>query len=344
MPQPQSPLRVAIAGCHRMLLHTPGSHNFATAFAAVPDTQIVAVFDHGAEDRARFADCWRDTWGQIPTYGDYQAMLNENQPDLLCIATRQTMHTDQIEQAVQAGVRGILCDKPLATSLAETDRIINACVNTPLVFGLDRRWTANYQYLREEIANGLIGPATSITAYNLPNTVNHGCHWNDTVLALVGDPEPVWVSGLLAEVDPANERSLIDPPSRTLICLDNGVVAYITPDGPPGMGFEIVGEKGRLSVGNDATDAHLWLQDSGQSRPLPVPPPGENWPAGTAMVQDLVQAVRNGRRSLCDIDQARRATEISFAIHNSSAQNGAKILLPAAERSLVVESFVWGNE
>ena len=62
------------------------------------------------------------------------------------------------------------------------------------------------------------------------------------------------------------------------------------------------------------------------------------------MVRDLVQAVENGTRSDCDLPEARRATEIGFAIHSSSAQNGAKISLPAADRSLRVESFPWGNE
>lgn len=337
-------LRVAIAGCHRMLLPAPGSHNFAAAFQTVPETQVVAVFDHGSEARTAFADCWRPVWGEIPTYGEYQTMLAEQQPDVLCIATRQTMHADQIEQAVQKGVRGILCDKPLSTSLAAMDRIIKACANIPLIFALDRRWTVNYHYLREEIANGLVGSVTSITAYNLPNTVNHGCHWNDMVLALVGDPEPLWVSALLTEVDIGDERGCMDPPSRAQVGLDNGVVAYITPDGPTGMGFEVIGEKGRLSIVNDATEAYLWLQDSGQTQSLPLPLPGDQWPAGTAMVQDLVQAVCHGTRSQCDIDQARRATEISFAIHNSAALNGARVILPAIDRSLVVESFPWGNE
>ena len=97
MEQGGDKLRVAVAGCHRMTHRTPGSHNFATAFHVVPETDVVAVFDLGAETRTEFVDCWREVWGDIPTYHDYQQMLGEIQPDLLCIATRQTMHADQIE-------------------------------------------------------------------------------------------------------------------------------------------------------------------------------------------------------------------------------------------------------
>ena len=136
MEQSQDKLRVAVAGCHRMTHRTPGSHNFAAAFHAVPETDVAAVFDLGADTRTEFADCWREVWGDVPTYHDYGQMLGEIQPDLLCLATRQTMHADQIELAVQAGVRGILCDKPLVTSLAELDRIVAACQEVPLLLAI----------------------------------------------------------------------------------------------------------------------------------------------------------------------------------------------------------------
>ena len=134
-------VRVAIAGCHRMVGPAPGSHNFAAAFSAVPQVQVVGVFDRGAETRAQFAACWSTVWGAIPAFDDYAQMLERAAPDLVCIATRQTQHAEQIEGAVRAGVRGILCDKPLATSLEEADRIGAACREVALLFALDRRWT-----------------------------------------------------------------------------------------------------------------------------------------------------------------------------------------------------------
>ena len=341
----QTPLRVAVSGCHRMLLRDLTNHNFAAAFHAVPETEIVAVFDYGKETREEFATFWQDVWnGQ--TYDDYDRMLKEVQPDLLCVATRQTMHADQIEVAIKAGVRGILCDKPLATTLSEMDRIVAACKNVPLVFGLDRRWTNTYLHIRETIASGIVGPVTSLVAYGLPNTINHGCHWYDAMLALLNDPEPVWVSGFLEDVsdEPPNSRRRMDPSCCAQIGMDNGVVAYITPTGPKKPGFEIVGETGRLTLLADATEAYLWQESSTSFRTLDLPEPEENWPPGPAMAQDLVQAVQQGNRTACDIDQARKATEIGFAIHVSSTQNGAKTHLPAVDRSLQVESYPWGNE
>ncbi len=352
MQQNQNKLRVAIAGCHRMLTRTPGSHNFAAAFHAVPETEVVAVFDRGVDARTEFVDCWRDVWGDIPTYHNYPRMLEEIKPDLMCTATRQTMHAEQIELAVQTGVRGILCDKPLVTSLAEMDRIITACRNVPLLLALDRRWMVRYQSLRELIAEDTIGEVTSIVAYALPNLINHGCHSYDAILGLAGDVEPVWVSGLVDDVSgsPPDSRRGMDPPGRAQIGLANGVVLYVTPDGhheSSGLSIEVAGERGRLFLLDDANESYIWLENTpfgSALRPLEAPGETEVWPAGKAMVNDLVQAVQTGGRTSCDVEHARRATEIGFAIHGSSVQGGAKVDLPLAERSFRIESFPWGNE
>ena len=348
----QDKLRVAVAGCHRMTLRTPGSHNFAAAFHAVPETDVVAVFDLGAETRTEFVDCWQEVWGDIPTYHDYEQMLGEIQPDLLCLATRQTMHADQIELAVQAGVRGILCDKPLATSLAEMDRIVAACQEVPLLLSLDRRWMPRYCALRELVADGAIGEVTSATAYALPNLINHGCHSYDAILGLAGDAEPVWVSGLVDDVseEPADSRRRMDPSGHAQIGLANGAVLYVTPNGRhenAGMTFEVAGENGRLFLLDDANESYIWSADDSSGaglRPLDLPEETEPWPAGKGMVNDLVHAVQTGGRTACDIEHVRRATEIGFAIHGSSMKDGGRVNLPFAGRSFCIESFPWGNE
>ena len=338
-----SPYRVAIAGCHRMTHKKLIGHNFAAAIAIVPDTEIVAVFDRGEQTRADFVACW----GDLPAYEDYARLLQEVQPDILCIATRQTMHADQIEQAVAAGVRGILCDKPLATSLAEMDRIIAACQrhNVPLLFALDRRWMAPYYHLCEIVEAGTLGTITAIHAHGLPNLINHGCHWYDTALMLAGDPEPLWVSGLVADLsaDPPEARRRLDPPGHGQVGLSNGAILTIAPDGGGRPAFTVIGEKGRLFVFNDAQEAYLWHDNAALQR-LDLRPVGFDWPAGPAMVADLIGALETGTATSCDLEQARRSTEIGFAIHLSHAQQGRRIPLPAAERNLSIPSFPWGNE
>ena len=350
-----APLRVAMVGVHRSLARTPACHNWATAFDAVPETSIAAVFDLGAETRDEFLACWGS---EIPAYDDYERMLAEVQPDLVCIATRQAMHADQIEQAVAAGVRGILCDKPLATSLAEMDRIVAACRSkgVPLAFGLDRRWTPAYRYLRRVLAEGAIGAVTSVLGYCLPNLINHGCHWYDTMLALAGDPEPTWVSGFAEDVsgEPADSRASMDPTGHGQVGLSNGVLGYVSQHGAyTGPPFEVLGENGRLLILDDARTVYLLGVETGtqlgampqhQPQALDLPAPSGGWTAGPAAVQDLVQAVHTGGSTACDVDEARRSTEIGFALHASSVAAGARVEVPVEDRTMRVESYPWGNE
>ncbi len=147
--------RVAIAGCHRMLDRRLVGHNWAAGFDAVPQAEIVGVFDKDAATRQSFVDCW----GPLPAFDDFGRLLADTKPDVICIATRQTLHADQIEQAAAASVRGILCEKPLATSLREVERIIAACErqNIAFAFGLDRRWFPFYRALVQSLRDGLIG-------------------------------------------------------------------------------------------------------------------------------------------------------------------------------------------
>lgn len=331
-----------------MLDRTPANHNWAAAFAAVPSTQIVAVFDKSPNTRQAFVD----TWGARPAYDNYDRMLREERPDVVCVATRQTMHADQIEAAAQVGVRGILCDKPLATSLSEVRRIVAACETRqiPFAFGLDRRWYAYYRALIGMLRDGVIGEVRSIAAYGLVNLVNHGCHWYDRVLELAGDPEIEWVSGWVDPLsgEPTDSRRHLDPTGRVQLSLANGVEATLSPAGYVkgfDVGFDVVGSRGRVAVLSDGAQTGLWTVGDDGKTPVPgafpVVPYVPHWPL---IVEDLVGAIREGRPTACDVHHARRASEIGFAAHQSHRLGGARVSPRDVDPSLRIPSFPWGNE
>lgn len=342
------PLRVAIAGCHRMLDRTPANHNWAAAFAAVPETGMVAVFDKGAETRQAFINCW----GDLPTYDDYERMLQEVAPDIVCIATRQTMHADQIEAAAAAGAKGILCDKPLATSLGEVRRITAVAEQSGLrlAFGLDRRWVSYYDALGALVRDGAIGEVRSVVAYGLVNLINHGCHWYDRILAFAGDAETAWVSGQVDPLvgEPADSRRWLDPPGTCQIQFANGVQAFVTSAGyVKGFdpGFDVIGSRGRLTVVSDGIDTRLWSLGADEKTSIAREvPPVESVPHWPRVVQDLVSAIRHGHPTRCDIAHARRTTEIGFAVHQSDRLNGQRVAPAEVDPHLRIPSFPWGNE
>lgn len=340
----QSRYRVAIAGCHRMLSRDLVGHNWAAAFAAVPRAEVVAVYDKGDATRQAFTDCW----GPLPTFDDYATMLAAVRPDVLCLATRQTQHADQIEQAAKAGVSGILCEKPLATSMGEVDRLVSVCRqgDVAFAFGLDRRWFPYYRELVQELRAGIIGEVRTIIAFGLLNLINHGCHWFDRVLDLAGDPEVTWVAGSvesLAGVPPDANRRL-DPSGACQILFANGVEAFVSRAGS-GMAFDVVGSRGRLVIVNDGAATHLWTTGADGKTLLPrTLPPATPAPAGPAAVADLLTALDRGTPTLSDLDCARRATELGFAVHQSDREGGRRITPGEIDPDLRIPSFPWGNE
>lgn len=351
MPPHADALRVAIAGCHRMVSPAPGSHNWASGFAGVPETRVVAVYDKGAGTREEFRACWRDTWGDVADYDDYDAMLEKVRPDIVCVATRQTYHAEHIEAAVKAGVKGIVCDKPLCTTLDEADRILAALrqADVPLAFGLELRWSEQYQTLIQMLKNGAIGDVAAVLMSGVTELINHGCHWYDLALAMAGDVEPVWASGLVDDPGKFDDWRRGDPHGRGWVGLDNGVNLAIMSEGGR-RAFTVLGSQGRLEILNEAGEAYLWVADpaSGalleQPRLVDLPRSTEPWPRGPACIRDLVKAVRMGGKTMCDVPEARRATEIGFAIHASSALDGACVPIPVLDRTLRIDSRPWGNE
>ena len=325
--------RVAFAGVHRQLEDKLAVHSWAAAFKAEGQSEFVGVFDRGEETRRRFAE----QWGGVPTFDDFGEMLREARPDVVCVATRQTMHADQIEQACAVRVRAILCDKPLATSMAEVDRIVAAAraSRVRFAFGLDRRWVRYWQALTAAVRDGAIGEVRSIVCYGMTNLVNHGPHWYDRVLELAGDPEVEWVSGW---VDEENGRPQ-DRPGSAQVRFVNGVEAYLTSRNFVAgfdMSFDVVGSEGRLVVMSDGKETKVWGPRA-VDLPAAEPNQGEPWPR-------IVANLLSDDPVLCGVEHARRATEIGFAIHQSHREGGRRVRPDEIDRDLRIPSFEWGNE
>jgi predicted dehydrogenase len=340
--------RVAVAGCHRMLERRVANHNWAAAFAAVPACRVVAVFDRDAATRQAFLACW----GAPAAFGDYQQMLDQVRPDIVCIATRQTMHADQIEAAAAGGVRGILCEKPLATSMQETQRIIAACRRHGVSFsyGLDRRWFPYHRMLIDLIHSGAIGEVRAIVAFGLGSLLFQGCHWFDRVLEIAGDPEITWVSGQVhrSDRDPAGSSRRLDPPGSCQVQFANGVEAFVSPASPSrgfDLALDVVGSRGRLVVLGEGAATSLWSVGDDGRTPVACPIPAvEGTPPWPLVVEDLVHAMERQRPTGCDLDCARRATELTFAVHQSSREGGRRVTPADIDPTLRISSLPWGNE
>ncbi|MBN1641054.1 MAG: Gfo/Idh/MocA family oxidoreductase [Anaerolineae bacterium] len=162
----QAVYRVAVVGCGRIGSewdadpHPAFPLTHAGAFAVHPRTQLVAGVNRGQERLEAFGR----KWGVKALYHDHRAMLVEQRPDIVCIATHPEQHGEQVIAAAEAGVKGILCEKPIALSLAETDAMLAACrrAGTALVVNHSRRWSPVFHQARDLVAQGAIGTLLTV--------------------------------------------------------------------------------------------------------------------------------------------------------------------------------------
>jgi len=124
------------------------------AIRAVPDNEVVAVFSTDPERGARYASSHR-----IPSaYASLSALVRDPQVGAVYVSTTNEMHRAQTVEAAAAG-KHVLCEKPLALSVAEAREMIDACSRAGVVLGTNHhlREAASHRKIRELIRSGAVG-------------------------------------------------------------------------------------------------------------------------------------------------------------------------------------------
>lgn len=141
----------------------PGSiaSEFVQAMDGVADGEIVAVASRSSERASQF--CSR--FGIAKGYGDYDALAQDPDVDVVYIATPQSCHADDSIRFLQAG-RAVLCEKPMALNREQAQRMADEATKCGLFFmeAIWSRFLPAYRSLMEVIASGRIGDPILVEA------------------------------------------------------------------------------------------------------------------------------------------------------------------------------------
>ena len=162
-----APYRVALIGTGRVgyqFNFSPLPDNHAEAIQALPNCQLVAGVNRGAEKLTDFGK----RFGVKALYHDYRHMLDEIGPDICIIATHPQDHADMVEACVsRPATKAIFCEKPMALSIEECERMIAACrrANVLLQINHKRRWSPEWNLAKQLLDEGAIGRLNHIYCY-----------------------------------------------------------------------------------------------------------------------------------------------------------------------------------
>ncbi len=153
-----------------------------------PDVELVAAWDDNPARGAASADRYHIALRATPA-----EVVNDPRVDAVIVTCETNRHAEMIELAAAAG-KHILCQKPLATTLADCDRIIAAIKQHGVKFSMayQMRHDPVNQKIKQLLDEGAVGKVAvvrrrhSIGVLLDPNFVNGPTRWHIDPVANVG--------------------------------------------------------------------------------------------------------------------------------------------------------------
>ncbi len=330
--------KAAIVGCGGI------AHAHVEGYQPLDQVEIVAVVDPHAPAR----QIYMDTYGIPAGYATIEAMLESEHPDLVSICTWHLLHPQATIAAAQAGVAGIICEKPMAIGAGAADSMVEACEasGTKLVIGHQRRFTPGFERARELIAEGAVGQPIFARNRVAEGLMNWGTHTIDGTRFALGDPVPDWVFGAVERRSDRHERDVaIEDACMGLVHFDSGVELLVESDlereGAAAGWFQVQGSAGLV----DATETQLRLFNAASGGWSDIDlqlQEGDKEIGGNTnanQVRELIAWVEGGPEHRGSGRQARVTVEIMMAIYES-ARSHSVVRFPLAERNYPLDLMI----
>lgn len=339
-----SDIRIALVGCGRI------SKNHFDAISRVAGLTVTAVCDT-VEARAREAgERLGASW-----YTDYAKMLREAPCDAVTLATPSGLHPAHGVLAARAG-KHVICEKPMATSLAGADDLVRACddAGVQLFVVKQNRLNPAIQLLRRAVDKGRFGRLYAVNTtvwwarpqeyyeqapwrgtweFDGGALLNQASHYVDLVQWLVGPVESVIAkTATLARRIEAEDTgmAILKFRSGALGCIQVTMLTY--PKNLEGS-ITILGEKGTAKIGGTAVNKveHWMFSDYDDDDKLieqaATAPPNVYGFGHEGYYRNVLAALRGERRADTDGRGGRKSLELILAIYES-ARTGREVALP----------------
>ncbi|MCH7735079.1 MAG: Gfo/Idh/MocA family oxidoreductase [Chloroflexi bacterium] len=310
-------------------------HAHMDGYSRVDEVEVVAVVDPVANAREQY----QREFGISGAYETIEEMLAVERPDIVSVCTWHLLHPAPTIAAAQAGVKAVICEKPMAIGTAAANSMVEACdaSGTKLVISHQRRFTPGWERAKELVAEGAIGKPEFVNIKVMDGLTNWGTHAIDGSRFVLGDPSARWVMGALERISNKHERAVpIEDACMGLIHLEGDVQLFVQSDlyleGANAGVFLIRGTEGLLDV--TETSVRLMNSDRGGWQDVEL-----NLVEGAraiggetnaAQVRELLAWIEGGPIHRGNGRNAAVTVEIMMAMYESARQNRV-INLPLEE-------------
>jgi predicted dehydrogenase len=147
----------------------------AKAYQLTPGVELVGVIDSSPTIARQFAKTWRVAFSGTKLL----PALERTRPDIVSICSPTHTHVPLIKDLCRAGVRGILCEKPIAYDLRTAEQAVELCEKNGvlLVVNYQRNWDRQLNQLGAKIHLGEFGSAELIRVLYSKGLLHNGSHF-----------------------------------------------------------------------------------------------------------------------------------------------------------------------
>lgn len=346
--------------------HGNYGHGLDVVWQAFPNIEVVAVADANEAGLAQAVARSKARRG----YRDYREMLRREQPDLVSIGPRWLDQRAAMVEAAAEARAHIYLEKPFARDPAEADRIVAAVrrAGVKLQIAHQMRCSPFTRRVQELIAGGAIGRVHELRARGKEDRraggedlMVLGTHLFDMLRIFAGDPR--WVSAHVtqdgAELAPSHVHQATEPIGpvagnqiAATFAFDGGLHAAFASRAAATthelrFGLQILGDQGAIFLPMGIYPAGqpyllraaAWLSLDGRSweKIAPAPEPsgllgGPSLLANAFMVQDLLAAIEQDRKPICNEDDGRWTIEMVCGVY-AAQLSGGRVAFPLRNRA-----------
>lgn len=315
------------------------AYSYVAGLQTLAGVEIVGIYD---DDAIRGQKAAQQT--NLPFFAAADALFGEGL-DGVIICAENAKHRPLVELAA-GRTRAILCEKPIATSLADAQAMIDLCAktNTKLQVAFPVRFSPPIQWLKETLSKGELGRVYALQTTNhgsmpggwfIDKALSGGGAVIDHTVHVIDLLRWFWnteVTEVYAEIGTnlIHPNLGIDDVGLLSFKLANGVygtldTSWSRPESYTTWGdvkIEVTAEKGIVYV--DAFKQHLAVSSNkaGKTR-------WHNWGSNMdrGLVDDFIEMLREDRAPSISGEDGLRALEVALGAYQS-AETGQPVQLP----------------